>query len=187
MQSLINNLLDFSRHSVSISDFKRTDLNLLLKDTLNELDIEIEKSNAKIEYSDLPVISAVPGLVQQLFYNLLSNAIKFRKASESPIVQINAEKMQAKDISRFIDHENGGNYYKITISDNGIGFDNRHASDIFMVFKRLHSYQEFEGTGVGLAICKKIIERHNGFITAESTVDKGSKFIIGLPEQQAAG
>jgi signal transduction histidine kinase len=187
MQSLINNLLDFSRHSVNSSDFKKTDLNMLLKETLGELEIEIEKNNAKIVYSDLPVISAVPGLVQQLFYNLLSNAIKFRKTTVPPVVEIHAEKMMAKDIPGFMGYGNGGDYYKITVSDNGIGFDNRHAADIFMVFKRLHSYQEFEGTGVGLAICKKIIERHNGFITAESAVDKGSTFIIGLPEKQVAG
>jgi signal transduction histidine kinase len=187
MQSLINNLLDFSRHSVSVSDFKKTDLNILLKETLNELEIEIEKSNAKIVYHDLPVISAVPGLVQQLFYNLLSNAIKFRKTSIAPMVEIRAEKMMPKDILQFMEYGHGNDYYKITIADNGIGFDNRHAADIFMVFKRLHSYQQFEGTGVGLAICKKIIERHNGFITAESAIDKGSTFIIGLPEKQAVG
>jgi signal transduction histidine kinase len=187
MQSLINNLLDFSRHSVSSSDFKKIDLNILLKETLNELEIEIERCNAKVIYNDLPVISAVPGLVQQLFYNLLSNAIKFRKTTVAPVVEIQAKKMMAKDIPGFAGHAAGGDYYKITVTDNGIGFDNRHATDIFMVFKRLHSYQQFEGTGVGLAICKKIIERHNGFITAESEVDKGSTFIIGLPEQQAVG
>jgi len=184
MQSLINNLLDFSRHSVSSFDFKTTDLNVLVKETLNELEIDIEKSKARITYSNLPVISVVPGLMQQLFYNLLSNAIKFRKKAVSPVVDIKAEKMQPVELSRYINHVNGNNFYKITVSDNGIGFDDKHNQEIFKVFKRLHSYQDFEGTGVGLSICKKIIEKHGGFITAESTVDKGSSFIIGIPESR---
>ncbi len=185
MQSLINNLLDFSRHSVSTADFKKTDLNQLVKETLNEMEPDIERSRAKINYRDLPVISAVPGLMQQLFYNLLSNAIKFRKKTVSPVVDIKAEKMKPAELSKYISHVNGNNFYKITISDNGIGFDEQHSQEIFKVFKRLHSYQEFEGTGVGLSICKKIIETHGGFIMAKSVVDEGSSFIIGLPETRS--
>lgn len=185
MQSLINNLLDFSRHSMISSDFKKTDLNKLVKETLSELEIDIENSKGQIHYSDLPVISGVPALLQQLFYNLLSNAIKFRKKNVPPVINIKAEKMKAADLSAFNSQLNGKNYYKITVSDNGIGFDNKHREDVFKVFKRLHSYQEYEGTGVGLSICKKIIEKHGGFITVESIVDEGSSFIIGLPETQA--
>ncbi len=184
MQSLINNLLDFSRHTVSSSDFKKTDLNQLVKETLNDLEMDIEKSKAHIHYSGLPVISAVPGLMQQLFYNLLSNAIKFRKKEVSPVVDIRAEKIGAEDLSKFISHVNGTDYYKIIVTDNGIGFDSQHNEEIFKVFKRLHSYQEYEGTGVGLSICKKIVEKHGGFITAESEVDKGSSFIMVIPEKQ---
>jgi len=184
MQSLINNLLDFSRHSVRSSDFKRTDLNLLLKETLNELEMDIDKSAATIHFSDLPVIAAVPGLMQQLFYNLLSNAIKFRKKTVAPVVDITAEKIRPEELSKFIPHPNGTPYYKITVSDNGIGFDEKHSEDIFKVFKRLHSYQQYEGSGVGLSICKKIVEQHGGFIRAKSTVDEGSVFIIGLPVTQ---
>ncbi|MEP6700241.1 MAG: response regulator [Bacteroidota bacterium] len=184
MQSLINNLLDFSRHSVSSSDFKVTDLNQLVKETLTDLEIDIEKSTAQINYSNLPVISAVPDLMQRLFYNLLSNAIKFRKKDVSPIIDIKAEKMQPAELLKSMGHTNGSIYYKITVSDNGIGFDNKHSEDIFKVFKRLHSFQDFEGTGVGLAICKKIVEKHGGFISAESIVDQGSSFILCLPEIQ---
>jgi signal transduction histidine kinase len=187
MQNLINNLLDFSRHTVSSNDFKKTPLNELVKNVLTELEVEIEKSNARINYEDLPVVSAVPGLMQQLFYNLFSNAIKFRKPSVDLVIDVKAEKMNPlDDLSKFIKYRNGKNYYKITVQDNGIGFDDKYAEDIFRVFKRLHSYQEFEGTGVGLSICKKIIERHNGFIKAESKIDSGSTFIIGLPEMQMA-
>jgi len=184
MQSLINNLLDFSRHTVSSNDFKKIPLNELVKNALTELEVEIEKSNARINYEDLPVISAVPGLMQQLFYNLFSNAIKFRKPSVDLVIDVKAEKMDPVDLSKFIKNGHRKNYFKITVQDNGIGFDEKYAEDIFRVFKRLHSYQEFEGTGVGLSICKKIIEKHNGFIKAESQINNGSTFIIGLPEMQ---
>ena len=182
MQKLINNLLDFSRHTVSTNDFKKTSLNELVKNVVTELEVEIEKSNATINYKDLPVVSAVPGLMQQLFYNLFSNAIKFRKPSVDLVIDVKAEKMSPMDLSKFIKYSKGKNYYRITVQDNGIGFDDKYAEDIFRVFKRLHSYQEFEGTGVGLSICKKIVEKHNGFIKAESKIDNGSTFIIGLPE-----
>lgn len=185
MQALINDLLSFSRHSTDISDFKQTDLTQLVKDAITELEVEVEKSNARIEYGNLPVVSAIPSLMQQLFYNLVSNAIKFRKKSEPPVIRISAEKMNKSELDRYISNANGTDYFKITVSDNGIGFDEKYADEIFMVFKRLHSYHEFEGTGVGLSICKKIVEKHNGFIKAESEVDKGSTFLIGLPEKQA--
>jgi signal transduction histidine kinase len=186
MQNLINNLLDFSRHTVSSNDFKKTSLNELVKNVLTELDVEIEKSNARINYENLPVVSAVPGLMQQLFYNLFSNAIKFRKPAVDLVIDVKAEKMNPLDLSKFTKYSQGKNFYKITVQDNGIGFDDKYAEDIFRVFKRLHSYQEFEGTGVGLSICKKIVEKHNGFIKAESKIDNGSTFIIGLPEWQMA-
>lgn len=184
MQNLINNLLDFSRHTVSSNDFKKTPLKDLVKNALTELEVEIEKSNAKIYYDELPVVSAVPGLMQQLFYNLFSNAIKFRKPSEDLVIDIRSEKMDPEELSGLTKFNSNKNFYKITVKDNGIGFDDKYAEDIFRVFKRLHSYQEFEGTGVGLSICKKIVEKHNGFIKAESKIDKGSTFIIGLPEMQ---
>src|SRR5687767_4218007 len=182
MQHLINNLLDFSRHTVSSGDFKRTPLKDLVKNALTELEVEIEKCNAKINFGELPVVSAVPGLMQQLFYNLFSNAIKFRKPSEDLVIDVRAEKMHPNDLSNFIKPNGNRNFHKITVTDNGIGFDEKYAEDIFRVFKRLHSYHEFEGTGVGLSICKKIVEKHHGFIKAESEIDKGSTFIIGLPE-----
>ena len=186
MQKLINNLLDFSRHTVSTNDFKETSLNELVKNVVTELEVEIEKSNARINYEDLPVVSAVPGLMQQLFYNLFSNAIKFRKPSVDLVIDVKAQKIDPVDLSKFIKNSYGKNYYKITVQDNGIGFDDKYADDIFRVFKRLHSYHEFEGSGVGLSICKKIVEKHNGFIKAESKLDNGSTFIIGLPEMQMA-
>jgi signal transduction histidine kinase len=185
MQLLINDLLSFSRHSTSSSDFRKTDLNILIKEALSELEIEIENTNAQIYIADMPVVYVIPSLVRQLFYNLISNAIKFRKKTVDPIVHINAEKATAADFNFPVKKgESKNNFYKISVADNGIGFDPKYTDEIFVVFKRLHSYHEFEGTGVGLSICKKIIEKHHGFITAESKPDEGSTFVIGLPEKQ---
>lgn len=184
MQSLINDLLSFSRHSVNPSDFKKTDLNVLVHEAMSELEIEIEKTNAHIHIDQLPVIRAIPNLMQQLFYNLISNAIKFRKKNVPPVVNISAQKMAPVEAGEYTNTPQDSDYYKILVSDNGIGFDNSYADEIFVVFKRLHSYHEFEGTGVGLSICKKIIEKHNGFIKAESEAGKGATFIIGLPEKK---
>jgi signal transduction histidine kinase len=181
MQSLINNLLDFSRHSVDNSKLERTDLNLVLRDILSQKEIEIEKTNARIYCDKLPVVSAVPALMQQLFSNLIGNAIKFRKKDVDPVVEIRSSPMSPAEVEQYLGHVNGSTYMKLQVVDNGIGFEEKHTQDIFKVFKRLHSYQQFEGTGVGLAICKKIIEKHGGFITAESIPDKGSNFIIGIP------
>jgi len=183
MQALINDLLSFSRHSTSISDFTDTDLNVLVKEVVGEFEHDIEKTKAIINISELPVIKAIPGLMRQLFHNLFSNAIKFRKQSTTPHISIRAEKMR-KSFRLLGNGTTAGNFYKIMISDNGIGFDDKYADEIFLVFKRLHSHHEYEGTGVGLSICKKIVEKHNGFITAESKVNEGATFIIGLPEKQ---
>ena len=183
MQMLINDLLNFSRQSVSSSDFQKTDLNVLAKEAIAELEIEVEKSNASIHMGELPVVWAVPSLMKQLLHNLLSNAVKFKKRGVNPVVHIEANKMYEPDHSRH-SNSNGRKYHKISITDNGIGFDPKYSDEIFMVFKRLNSYHEYEGTGVGLSICKKIIEKHSGLITVESKKNKGSTFMIWLPEKQ---
>jgi signal transduction histidine kinase len=184
MQMLINDLLNFSRQSVSSSDFQKTDLNALVKEAIAELEIEVEKSKAKILISDLPVVWAIPSLMKQLFHNLLSNAVKFRKRGIEPVVHIEAKKIgePGRSVSA---SANSAKYYRVTISDNGIGFDPKYSEEIFMVFKRLNSYHEYEGTGVGLSICKKIIEKHNGSILAQSEPGKGSTFSFVLPEKQS--
>lgn len=181
MQSLINDLLSFSRHSLNTSDFRKTDLNVLIQEAISELEIEIERSHARIHIGRLPEMWVIPGLMQQLFYNLIGNAIKFRKKSVPPEVKIEASKMSAPEMQRQLNGNGASEFYTVTVSDNGIGFDQKYADDIFVVFKRLHSYHEYEGTGVGLSICKKIVEKHNGFIKAESQLEKGSTFTIGIP------
>lgn len=183
MQSLISNLLDFSRHSVSVNDFQPTNLNHLVKDMIAEMEIDIEKANATVTYSELPTISGIPGLLQQLFYNLVSNAMKFRREGVPPVIRIEAIPITGEELQQYTKNDTEKPYHLIRVSDNGIGFDNKFASDIFMVFKRLHNYQQFEGTGVGLAICKKIVERHNGFIEASGVAGEGAMFSIVLPAE----
>ena len=182
MQMLINDLLNFSRQSVTSSDFQKTDLNALAKEAIAELEIEVEKSNAKIHIGELPVVWAIPSLMKQLFHNLISNAVKFRKRDIEPIVHIEAKKMTESDRLLPISLNGARRYHKVSITDNGIGFDPKYSDEIFMVFKRLNSYHEFEGTGVGLSICKKIVEKHHGSIEVQSEPGKGSTFSFVLPE-----
>lgn len=183
MQLLINDLLSFSRHSTSSSDFIKTDLSCLIKDAMSELEIEIETNHANIHIGNMPELFVIPSLLRQLFYNLLANAIKFRKPGVQPIIRIDAEKVSVAD-TEFSKKTTNKNFYKVTITDNGIGFDPKYAEDIFVVFKRLHSYHEYPGSGVGLSLCKKIMEKHNGTIAATSKQGEGSSFIIMLPEKQ---
>ncbi len=168
MQMLISDLLRFSRQTSTSEDFALIPLKSLLEDVLADMEVEIEKTSANFNINDLPKVWGIPSLVRQLFQNLISNAIKFRKPETVPVVRIYQE-LSARD------------RLKIVVEDNGIGFDPKYADDIFMVFKRLHSYHEFAGSGVGLSICRKIMERHNGEITAESSPGVGSKFIIDMP------
>jgi signal transduction histidine kinase len=167
MQSLINDLLKFSRQTSTNEDFVVISLDHLLQDVIADLEIDIEKTSAQIQLQSLPEVWGIPSQLRQLFQNLISNAVKFRKKDSVPAIRVYSEPW------------NGLN--RIIIQDNGIGFDPKYADEIFMVFKRLHSYHEFEGSGVGLSICKKIIDKHNGSIRAESKIGEGSKFIIELP------
>jgi signal transduction histidine kinase len=167
MQSLINDLLKFSRQTTINEDFVAINLNHLVQEVIADLEVDIEKSEAQILLEGLPEIWGIPSQIRQLFQNLLSNAIKFRKKDQIPVIRIYGESW------------NGLN--RIVIQDNGIGFDPKYSEEIFMVFKRLHSYHEFEGSGVGLSICKKIIDKHSGSIKAESEIGGGSKFIIEFP------
>lgn len=167
MQSLINDLLKFSRQTTVNEDFIAIPLNHLLQEVIADLEVEVEKSSAQINLEALPEIWGIPSQIRQLFQNLLSNALKFRRKNEMPLIRIYSEPW------------NG--LHRIIIQDNGIGFDPKYSEEIFMVFKRLHSYHEFEGSGVGLSICKKIIDKHNGSIKAESKINEGSKFILEFP------
>jgi signal transduction histidine kinase len=173
MQKLINDLLVFSRPADGVDSFVEVDLNELLGEVLSDMEVEIEKTSAVIKFDALPKVWAIPSQMRQLFQNLISNGIKFKKRDLTPVVSIHKDAKPLLNDNLL--------FHRIVVEDNGIGFDHKYAEEIFVVFKRLHSYHEYEGTGVGLSICKKIMERHNGRITAQSKPNEGSKFIIELP------
>ncbi|RYZ59226.1 MAG: PAS domain S-box protein, partial [Chitinophagaceae bacterium] len=181
MTRLINDLLDFTRLSVN-SAFEPTDLNMVIEEVISDLEVAIKEKDARIEVSSLPWAEVIPGQIRQVLQNLVSNALKFSKKDEQPTISIAAEKVKELTGNTAPDPE--GKYLRLTVTDNGIGFDNHYADKIFTIFQRLHTRERYEGTGIGLAITKKIIERHNGIIAADSKEGVGTTFIITLPLKQ---
>jgi signal transduction histidine kinase len=179
MQNLINDLLKFSRHASTHEDFSELHLGEIIQEVLSDMEADIQTKQASIEIQALPQLQAIPSQVRQLFQNLIGNALKFSRPDVQPQIRVYSEPVYLEESS------NGAiRQHRIYIQDNGIGFDSKYADDIFVVFKRLHSYHEFEGSGIGLSICKKIIERHKGNIRAVGELNKGATFIITLPESQ---
>jgi PAS domain S-box-containing protein len=176
MMTLINDLLAFSKISNENVLFEQTDLNKVIEQVKDDIEDLIKSRNVKVYIEPLPICKAVPSQMQQLFQNLLSNAIKFNDKKE-PEIHITCEEILdtiSKKPVRF----------KISISDNGIGFSSEYKHRIFEIFHRIHGRAEYSGSGIGLAICKKIIEAHHGSISANSVEGEGSVFIIELPAEQ---
>jgi light-regulated signal transduction histidine kinase (bacteriophytochrome) len=148
--------------------FTKTDLTSILKDVLGDLEIQIGEKQAQVNLKHLPVVIADPTQMSQLFQNLISNALKFHQENEPPIVTI-----QYQDI--------GPDKVEISVADQGIGFDESYTDKIFQPFQRLHGHSEYEGSGIGLSVCKKIVERHNGSIRVQSQPGEGATFFISLP------
>jgi light-regulated signal transduction histidine kinase (bacteriophytochrome) len=183
MRLLIDNLLEFSRTSRNSQSFERVDLNVILKQVVSDLELKIEETHTIIKIASMPEITAIHSQMTQLFTNILANAIKFRKQTEAPLINVSCEKISNQEkANHFLANEK--QYYKISISDSGIGFEQEYAVKIFQIFQRLHGKAEYPGSGIGLAICKKIVENHNGIIYAESVPGKGSTFSFILPENQ---
>jgi len=181
MSDLINDLLDYSRLSGN-SFFQPTDLNLIVQDILSELDFSIHEKKAIIHTAHLPVIDAIPGQIRQVFQNLIINALKFSKKDAHPEIHITVTSTHHlhADAPSAVD----GKYCRIVVADNGIGFNEAHIDKIFTLFQRLNNRTAYEGTGIGLAIARKIIAKHNGLITAKSKEGEGASFIIIIPKQQ---
>ncbi|QEE49792.1 response regulator [Flavobacterium alkalisoli] len=178
MSKLITDLLDYSRLSSDVAP-EKTDINAVVDEVLTDLDYLIEQNNAIIIKKDLPKIKGVPSQLRQIFQNLISNSLKFSKKDISPIIQISSERIAERNFDAPVDEK--GLFCRITVTDNGIGFDERYLDKIFIIFQSLNDRREYEGTGIGLAIAKKIIEKHNGLITAKSQPGEGASFIIILP------
>jgi signal transduction histidine kinase/CHASE3 domain sensor protein len=179
MRVLIDDLLLFARTNKVEKLFIRTNLDDILKDVIQELKPVMDEKNATIEKVNLPVIDVIPYQIHQLFKNLIENSLKYQRLSVSPVIKITSNLVHSKDYS-FIKHIDQ-KIIKIEFSDNGIGFDEQYAESIFKIFYRLHHVSEHPGTGMGLAICKKIVENHNGFISAKGTPGNGAVFSIYLP------
>jgi len=178
MQVLIVDILSFSKVSNDKSSFVESDLNVVIKDVLTDLEDEINANNATVSIQPLPSLHVRPTLMRPLFQNLISNALKYRKKDEGVNIDIRSE--VSFGISER-DKNLVNKYCRIFVKDNGIGFDQRYAEEIFGMFRRLHHNGEYSGTGVGLALCKKIAELHHGFISARSKINEGSTFIVSFP------
>jgi len=170
MRSLIDDLLKFSRVGSDDYILKKTNLKTVLNNVLDDLHISINEKSAKIHIEELPIILGESNKLYQVFLNLLSNALKFSKADQTPVITVSSQQIS----------KNNKSYWQINVQDNGIGFEQQYADKIFEVFQRLHGRSQYQGTGIGLAICKKIVEKHNGMITVESQLDIGTCFIVLL-------
>ncbi|MBC7487400.1 MAG: PAS domain S-box protein [Cytophagaceae bacterium] len=181
MQLLIEDLLIFSQTTAGKDKFERVDLNEVLTEVLSMLSTAVEEKKALIEYGVLPVVKAIPFQMQQLFLNLISNAIKYSNEGVPPSILVAVRPVKGL-IGQPMVLEDAA-YYEFKVQDNGIGFSEEYSEKIFELFQRLHNKDKYFGTGIGLAICKKILHNHNGFIRAQSEVSKGSTFCFYLPKE----
>lgn len=179
MSLLINDLLKFSRLSKPDELREEVNLNEVLDQIINDFELLINQKNAVIHKSSLPTIHAIPIQMNQLFYNMISNALKF--CDTTPVIEITSEMISGEAVLLQPQLDPAKNYVHLTFKDNGIGFDQAYSSQIFNIFQRLNNHQQYSGTGIGLAICKKIADNHGGYITALSEKDKGARFDIYLP------
>ncbi len=197
MQKLIDDILNISSLNAEELSYEKINLNKIMQRVLLDMEIVIETTHANITVNTLPVIEANPSQMAQLFQNIISNSLKFIQPNKQPLIQITAEEITGEQLQKtngsFTHFKSNGEsdiawknekFCRITISDNGIGFDMAYAERIFEVFQKLNSSSVYQGTGIGLAICKKIIESHHGTITVNSRVDIGSVFTITIPVLQ---
>jgi len=164
--------------------FVKTNLNAIVRDVKNDFELLIEEKEAAIIIGELPVIDAVPLQMNQLFYNLIGNALKFIAPGIKPEITVKCTQPERGEVLEHISHPANSAYYKFSVSDNGIGIDEQYQKQIFEVFKRLHARTEYSGSGIGLAICRRIAGNHNGIIYTESEIGKGTTFNILIPETQ---
>lgn len=170
-QALIQDLLAYSRLATKARPFQRVDLTAVIENVLSELEMQIEETGARVKVGPLPQVEADAVQMRQLFQNLIGNGIKFHRPGVPPVVEIQTDPA-ADGVPGFC---------RITVSDNGIGFDEKYLDRIFTVFQRLHGADKYKGTGIGLAVCRRIVERHHGRITASSQPGQGSTFVVTLP------
>ena len=181
MRSLINDLLSFSKLAQA-AEFRPTDLNQVLTETLSDLELTIKDQQAEFVIGNLPTAEMIPSQMKQVFQNIISNALKFIREDIRPLISIKSERVLEKSFTSVA--ADTGEYFRLVITDNGIGFDEQYLHKIFTLFQRLHGNDAFGGTGIGLTIVKKIIDQHSGIITATSVEGEGASFILVLPLKQ---
>ena len=181
MSTLIREVLDYSRILHGGEVFEKVNLNDIVREIIFDFDLLINDKNAVVNYHELPVIDGIPLQIKQLFNNLISNALKFSKKDVPPVVTISSQIMPHEEQIKHTSLNQNIRYYKICVKDNGIGFKQKYADQIFLIFHRLHNRNEFSGTGIGLALCKKIVVNHNGEITGASNEMNGATFRLVLP------
>lgn len=185
MQLLIDDLLSFSRLIDTSKTATSVDLNSILSEVKGNLSEKIRETSALIRHENLPTIIGYDSQMIQLFQNLISNSLKYVKEGQPPIVEVTCREVLGNDIPDVPDvkiSQEDNLFYCITIADNGIGFKKEYAERIFVIFRRLHSQEKFQGSGIGLAICRKVVANHNGYIIAEGKEDQGAKFYVYLPK-----
>jgi signal transduction histidine kinase len=185
MQTLIKDLLTYSRLTTKANPFEPVDLEQVMQGVLADLTVLVEQVDGTVDLGELPTVEAEPLQMRQLLQNLTSNALKFRRPESPPVVSVSGRLLNGNGTNG-----NGApdpeevRTWEISVRDNGIGFDQKHVDKVFKVFERLHGRSEYEGTGIGLAVCRKIVERHGGSITARSAKGEGSTFLFTLQEKQ---
>jgi PAS domain S-box len=182
MKALILDILSYSRLSAANQVFEPVDLNEIVKDLLEDFELIIQERNAEIRVGYLPGIEANRGQIRQVFQNIVSNALKFSKEGQSPIIEISGTYLEGKTFEALPQQD--GPFCLIRIKDNGIGFEQKYQNHIFALFERLHSKDSYEGSGIGLSITKKIIEKHEGLVQARGISGEGAEFLLLLPVSQ---
>jgi PAS domain S-box-containing protein len=183
MKTLILDILDYSRLSAEKQTFEIVNLNQLLTELLDDFELIIKEKNVEITYGNLPTLEINKGQIRQVFQNIISNAIKFSKKNSTPVISIKSMRIAERSFES--EQSNNGSFWLISFSDNGIGFNEKYVSSIFTLFERLNSKDKYEGTGIGLAIAKKKIDKHGGLITAHSEEANPPTFLIILPDKQS--
>ena len=181
MQQLMVDLLSYSQHTLRSQDTEGVDLHALIEEVKSTFLTNIEEKQVTFTIGSLPTVKVVRFQFLQLFLNLFTNAIKYQQPGKTPVINIFWDMIDARELpykANFVAKK----YLRISVSDNGMGFEQQYAEKIFNLFTRLHHKDEFSGTGIGLATCKKIVQNHDGFIRAEAEPGKGSTFLIYLPE-----
>jgi signal transduction histidine kinase len=181
MQLLINDLLSFSRLIKKDTEMVSVDLDKVLRDVRMNLSVAIKGNRVIIQSEPLPTVNGYEFQLTQLFQNLISNSIKYRHMELDPRIEITYSLSKDKKLAGIPSYQQNRDFHRITFSDNGIGFSPEYAEKIFVIFQRLHAKEEYDGTGIGLAICRRVVSNHNGYITAEGKEGSGAKFSVYLP------